>query len=76
MSEVTIAVSKTTADLRAALATAGFFKGLWISATLATRASGTIMLAANDVAELASDATAYGKAVIKAEIPKLVTTGA
>ncbi len=65
-------MSRTTADLEIALQTAGFFKGLWINATLATRASGSTMLMVNDVAETGREATKYAKAVIATEIPKLV----
>ena len=61
----------TTRDLEQDLQTAGFFRSLWISATVGARASANIMLAGNDVATLARTSTTYGKAVIEKELKEL-----
>ncbi len=64
-------VNTTTQDLEKDLQTSGFFRSLWITATVGARASANVMLAGNDVAELARKSTSYGAAVLEKEIKEL-----
>lgn len=61
----------TTNDLEQDLQTSCFFRSLWITATVGARASANIMLAGNDVADLARKSTSYGTAVLEKEIKEL-----
>lgn len=61
----------TTKDLEQHLQTSGFFKSLWITATVGARATANIMLAGNDVATLARDSAAYGSAALSRELKEL-----
>ncbi len=63
----------TTQDLEQKLQTSGFFRSLWITATVGARASANIMLAGNDMADLARESTSYGKAVLEKELKELDT---
>ncbi len=64
-------VNSTTQDLEQKLQTSGFFRSLWITATIGSRATANIMLAGNDVASLARESTSYGKAVLEKELKEL-----
>ncbi len=63
--------NSTTKDLEDNLQTSGFFRSLWITATVGARASANIMLAGNDVATLARTSTSYGTAVLEKELKEL-----